>query len=713
MKQFGLNRRARRILALALGFGICAAPLAVQIPGLEAPISQAAPVPSPELQISSIGMAMSNPSTSVINYQGRRVKINNCTFAGLGTDYSTITTKYGWWETWSSSKESWVDVRPGQNTNEWSYISHGVPGGWGGCPRDMSISDQSAIGVQPHNPGSVRVGETFYIGRIRHSNNPLNAPGGSDYRINGEFQISVNGKIDSFPWEQQETPNSCYFKVDSDQEDCADDILTIQKDFSRQIHYDINGVRYYLNIWGFIKEGSEGCPANPQLTEKKTKFITSEGRATNSCIYASFNQERKVKIAKVVKHGPGVSDNYTIPAVNFDVSGINHPSSNFNLRPSNWNEEGKAIAGARDEITYMVELGDVNVHETLPPDGQNGEKWKLESIKCADSRGREMELPAGSVDLEAGTINLDDLGLAATAADQNYTCTFYNYLEAPADKRYGKLKINKTVTGDKDGLKNPEQSFNFSYTCKMPEGDKTTLPTDVKMSGEITVKAGEFSEVEKIPVGASCTINEGDLDKEWLKSEDYHWETPVINPSEELVVSQAGQAVEFNVENKIRYEKPVPPSKEITIRKIGTMGPLDGAKFALYDTDPSAEGAKPIPDAILTGDTTGVFKSIPVESEKTYWLVETVAPFGHQLLPVPVKFELTPTGLNLAGQGEGEQASLVVSKTGDFEITVKDTEVGVLPESGGEGWMPYALGGFILAGLGVLISRRTRQNKIN
>lgn len=71
----------------------------------------------------------------------------------------------------------------------------------------------------------------------------------------------------------------------------------------------------------------------------------------------------------------------------------------------------------------------------------------------------------------------------------------------------------------------------------------------------------------------------------------------------------------------------VQPKIPITVKKLGRncdtdkkTCPLQGARFALYDTDPMALGATPIADS-LTTDSNGYFQTEPLKPGTDYWLV--------------------------------------------------------------------------------------------
>lgn len=123
------------------------------------------------------------------------------------------------------------------------------------------------------------------------------------------------------------------------------------------------------------------------------------------------------------------------------------------------------------------------------------------------------------------------------------------------------------------------------------------------------------------------------------------------------------------------------PRAPISIEKYGThcdvnveSCPLPGAMFAIFDTDPTVAGASPISDGI-TVDTQNPwrFTSVDLLFDKQYWLVETRAGTGHQLLAEPMAFTITAAGVELMEGTSG----VAVLKDGDaFTIMVTDPRTG-------------------------------------
>ena len=167
--------------------------------------------------------------------------------------------------------------------------------------------------------------------------------------------------------------------------------------------------------------------------------------------------------------------------------------------------------------------------------------------------------------------------------------------------------------------------------------------------------------------------------------------------------------------------------RSIRIEKAGTQPvgtpnddgtyPLDGAAFAIYDNEALAG----TPVSTLDGGSR--FVTAPLETGKSYWLVETRAPAGHALLPRPVAFHIeagtdadaTTVIKTDFGADEGFSSVRVLPASGSLPgdrmpgIRVVDTQVGVLPKAGSIGIYPQLAGGAALLGLAGACAWRRRE----
>lgn len=156
------------------------------------------------------------------------------------------------------------------------------------------------------------------------------------------------------------------------------------------------------------------------------------------------------------------------------------------------------------------------------------------------------------------------------------------------------------------------------------------------------------------------------------------------------------------------------PLATISVAKFGTacdvgvdQCPLIGAEFALYAADP-ATGATAIAGALTVSADGTSFTSIALEPLTDYWLVETTAPAGHNLLAAPLQFTLTATGISLVSN-QAADSTLITIGADHYSVSIIDTATGTLPEAGGEGPWPYLALGLLLVTLGGWRHRRASR----
>lgn len=141
--------------------------------------------------------------------------------------------------------------------------------------------------------------------------------------------------------------------------------------------------------------------------------------------------------------------------------------------------------------------------------------------------------------------------------------------------------------------------------------------------------------------------------------------------------------------------------------------PLEGASFIIR-ADSAGQPGEPI-DNVVSASGTGTF-DLKGLTPGAYWLEETQAPEGHNLLAQAVKFTVVQDAEHPKGAVAVDDASGLVMVSDDaLTITVSDTRAVTLPISGGIGTLPYALGGFallLLAALGWgIVSRRAHHRR--
>lgn len=161
------------------------------------------------------------------------------------------------------------------------------------------------------------------------------------------------------------------------------------------------------------------------------------------------------------------------------------------------------------------------------------------------------------------------------------------------------------------------------------------------------------------------------------------------------------------------YKQPETPPGKLTFKKaqydgdkIVEMSGLGGATFKIY---PSKRGQPDYSAGELYTIKPGQ-ESIEVKTTGTFFIVETKAPKGLNLLAQPVEFQIS-----VDEQTKQYKISAVSTSSGQIQVSgqgdkmilqVADTTAGKLPKTGGYGVALVGLIGAVLAGAGLLLGRR-------
>lgn len=144
----------------------------------------------------------------------------------------------------------------------------------------------------------------------------------------------------------------------------------------------------------------------------------------------------------------------------------------------------------------------------------------------------------------------------------------------------------------------------------------------------------------------------------------------------------------------------------------GDVVPMDGSTWAIYDAaDATVAVIDPLPAAESGGTPlTGRFRATTLAAG-TYWLEETTALPGFELLAERVEFSIAPGGEVALAAGTSAHVSLV-DLDGAATIRVEDVPSLDLPEAGGPGEALFlAVGGALLA-FGILTALLLRTTRV-
>lgn len=150
-------------------------------------------------------------------------------------------------------------------------------------------------------------------------------------------------------------------------------------------------------------------------------------------------------------------------------------------------------------------------------------------------------------------------------------------------------------------------------------------------------------------------------------------------------------------------------------------------KWAIVDSNSKVIGWADTEEGgtTLTSDANGLFKVIGLD-DGTYYLKETNAPTGYNLLSSKITVVITATTTNgqtwTDGQASSALTNLAVTadgtagigdtSTGIAGITVANNKGSTLPETGGMGTtIFYVVGAILVLGAGILLITRRRMNK--
>ena len=553
----------------------------------------------------------------------------------------------------------------------------------------------------------------------------------------------------------------------------SDDILTIRKTTSEKTVM-INGMPHHLFIYGFVPNADGNCPAAPPAgVEPVATFVTKENRSSFGCMYGSFQQERYVRVAKAItEDSEGVGG--TIPPFTFTTRAVDGwsgmtgtPDTTFvaadgfveagsfsesQLTPTGYGENSSATSGYKAFIPGQSKFVIAETGPVLPgfspkpgyfgPTWETSELsgspvWAMTDVTCLNGVGERVNVTR---DATTGGVDFSEVAPASSAAALPITCTFTNQLQSP------NLRLKKELDGV-DGATTDDITVTYRITATNDGNVKGSTgrvvdrpdfaPGLTVQSARITTEPEDIDRVPELAPTENYVLTEGtdiepgasvtwfirfrvarDKSAEGYKESllECRTENERLTPGMGLYNEVSGPKDHDGSANNEACAPARPRS--IRVEKAGTQPvgtpnddgtyPLDGAAFAIYDNEALAGD----PVSVLDGGSR--FVTAPLETGKTYWLVETRAPVGHALLPRPVAFHIeagtdadaTTVIKTDFGADEGFSSVRVLPASGSLPgadrtpgIRVVDTQVGVLPKAGSIGVYPQIAGGVALLGL--------------
>ena len=597
------------------------------------------------------------------------------------------------------------------------------------------------------------------------------------------------GRYDIYTDQPQYYPGSA---GKPDQTPDSDDVLTITKTTSDQT-ITVNGIPYRLVLYGFVPNADGNCPATPPAgSTPVSTFTTKESQASFGCLYGSFSQERYVRVAKAVTEDSAqVGD--AIPEFGFTTLGVGdwtgttgkplttsvqadgfvawNSFEDKNLTPIAFGEAGVVTSGYK---AFMPGFSQFVIAETGPriagrtplafgqpgyfgpwkvSDDPNAAQWSLVEVTCLNGVGERVNVTR---DADTGGVDFSQVAPASSPAALPITCTFTNREQVP------KLRIQKDLESV-EGATTDDITVTYRITAT---NDGTLAGTTGRLtdtpnfapglsvrSAAVATSLDALDATTEQGAASSYVLTEGSTiepgaSSTWYIRMKVTHDTSASGYSEALLECASSNerltpgrglynavtgAYDHDGEANNEACAPARP-RPIRIEKAGTQPvgtpnddgtyPLDGAAFAIYDN----EALVGDPVSVLDGGSR--FVTAPLETGKTYWLVETRAPVGHALLPRPVAFHIE-AGTDVDATtviktdfdaDEGFSSVRVLPASGSLPgadrtpgIRVVDTQVGVLPKAGSIGIYPQLAGGAAMLGLAGACAwlRRREQTQVS
>jgi uncharacterized repeat protein (TIGR01451 family) len=282
------------------------------------------------------------------------------------------------------------------------------------------------------------------------------------------------------------------------------------------------------------------------------------------------------------------------------------------------------------------------------------------------------------------SINIDPAGIEVA----NYTTAKTSNPASGTTVTSGQ-KVTYTVTVTQKGSAAANASFTDDLTAVLDDADYNN--DAVASIGNVSVGGGSLAWNGTVPVGGTATITYSVT----VKTAPTGDKTLTNVVTSDGCVPTNGQTPDCTTTHKV-------PLKFL-LEKVGessnsTWVPMAGSTWAIHDDANGAPGAvNPAYPVNAIPNQTGQFQVEGIQPGE-YWLEETAAPTGFNLLAEPVHLTVAANGAITVGEGNGGGVVTANDPDGDgiFLVTVKDVPALKMPETGGTGSWPFALAGSTL-----------------
>jgi fimbrial isopeptide formation D2 family protein/uncharacterized repeat protein (TIGR01451 family) len=329
-------------------------------------------------------------------------------------------------------------------------------------------------------------------------------------------------------------------------------------------------------------------------------------------------------------------------------------------------------------------------------------------------------------------------GQCVPAADQNPNCTTTHALEPQWT-----MKKTATVGGSPSDSPsvNPGQTITYTVTATSTHGqiDGMVLTDDMSkvldnasfVPGSAALVVGSAAPVPVAdPVAPSTTLATAAITLPDGQVATLSYKVLVNQNawSKVLINTISGTATTIAPVSCASGTTPVAPECTTThrtpakflIEKLGessdsTWVPMAGSTWAVHDDASGAPGpVNPAYQVEAIPGGTGQFQVQGIAPGE-YWLEETAAPAGFNLLAEPVHLTVATNGAVTVGAGNGGGVVTAADADGDgiFLVTVRDVPALNMPQSGGTGSWPFTLAGSALLMAAFLLAASHTRRRLN
>lgn len=365
------------------------------------------------------------------------------------------------------------------------------------------------------------------------------------------------------------------------------------------------------------------------------------------------------------------------------------------------------------------------------------------SVECTFTENVDGIIPAGHEDAVQSSVSVNqqlgtqdpsriiaDTAISKVSLDKD-SSTSINFVNTFWMNRFA-MSVQKIVEGNPDFTVLPEgTTFQFNYVCEMPH----LLPgmdAPFELAGTFELVDAKTHGFPNAPVGTTCEVVEQEnseiaetLDAQGLRMEpNFSYGVADDTEIDETRVVDTN-TISLNREKAyaIQYNSIYRNDGEIVVQKVSPEGvPLNGAQFAIFpaaaDGSIGAQPVVPVMDGFIDGDASQFSARL---TPGDYFLVETRAAEGTQLMPQPWRFKVEVVegqdrlgDLQVRLANYAEHSGLLEVKEHEADkpwfITVANVEAGAMPLTGGMGiWKILGVGAALLL-ISVIWFFRTKRN---